>query len=149
MYYCFPIPLASCRNISDNMRNVIYFSNIQSYQSSLLFPKYSEKQSLCLAGGMAGIFYLDMGCAFLTVVLCFNFFPALIFVNRKMSAQIYHNNPKYWDRLALANSVDPDQMPQNVASDQGLQCLPLIQHILETGSKRLFFSNFRTSMVRS
>ena len=25
-----------------------------------------------------------------------------------------------------ANSVDPDQMPQNVASDQGLHCLPLI-----------------------
>ena len=24
----------------------------------------------------------------------------------------------YWDRQALANSVDPDQMPQNVASDQ-------------------------------
>ena len=36
--------------------------------------------------------------------------------------------PKYWDRQAWANSVDPDQMPQNVASDQGLHCLPLIQH---------------------
>ena len=30
----------------------------------------------------------------------------------------YCNNPKYWDRSdAFANSVDPDQMPQNVASD--------------------------------
>ena len=25
----------------------------------------------------------------------------------------------------MANSVDPDQMPQNVASDQGLHCLLL------------------------
>ena len=24
----------------------------------------------------------------------------------------------------LANSVDPDQMPHNAASDQGLHCLP-------------------------
>ena len=29
---------------------------------------------------------------------------------------------------ASANSVDPDQTPQNVASDQGLHCLPLIKH---------------------
>ena len=39
--------------------------------------------------------------------------------------QTYHNNPKYWDRQAWANSVDPDQMLQNAASDQGLHCLPL------------------------
>ena len=39
----------------------------------------------------------------------------------------YHNNLKYWDRQACANSVDPDQMPQNAASEQGLHCLPLIQ----------------------
>ena len=39
----------------------------------------------------------------------------------------YHNNPKYWERQALANSVNPDQMPHSVASDQGLHCLPLIQ----------------------
>ena len=25
-------------------------------------------------------------------------------------------------------TVDPDQMPHNAASDLGLQCLPLIQH---------------------
>ena len=48
----------------------------------------------------------------------------------------YCNNPKYWDRQAWANSVDPDQMPQNVASDQGLQCLPLIQHnFLDTSTR--------------
>ena len=33
-----------------------------------------------------------------------------------------------WERQGYANSVDPDQMPQYVASDQGLQSLPLIQH---------------------
>ena len=40
---------------------------------------------------------------------------------------MYCNNPKYWDGQAWANSVDPDQMLQNAASDQGLHCLPLIQ----------------------
>ena len=29
-------------------------------------------------------------------------------------------------RQAWANKVDPDQMPQNAAYDQGLHCLPLI-----------------------
>ena len=49
----------------------------------------------------------------------------------------YHNNPTYWDRQAYVNSIDPDLMPQNTASDQGLHCLPLIQQALATmtGSK--------------
>ena len=38
----------------------------------------------------------------------------------------YHIYPKYLDRQAWANSVDPDQMPQNVPSDQVLHCLPFI-----------------------
>ena len=29
----------------------------------------------------------------------------------------------------LANSADPDQMPQNVASDQGLHCLLKLQEV--------------------
>ena len=37
----------------------------------------------------------------------------------------YLNNSKYWARQAFANSVDPDQMLQNVASDLGLQYLTL------------------------
>ena len=40
---------------------------------------------------------------------------------------IYRNNPKYWNLQAFANSVDPDQMPQNAASDLGLHCLPYVQ----------------------
>ena len=39
-----------------------------------------------------------------------------------------HIYPKYWDRQARENSVDPDQTPHNAASDLGLHCLPLIQH---------------------
>ena len=39
----------------------------------------------------------------------------------------YHNNPKYWDRYAFANSVDPDQMSQNAASDLGLHCVSYIE----------------------
>ena len=31
----------------------------------------------------------------------------------------------YLNRQTLANHVDPDQMPQSVASDQGLHSLPL------------------------
>ena len=40
-------------------------------------------------------------------------------------------------RRARANSVDPDQMPQNVASDQGLCCWPIIQQfgVTSTGRK--------------
>ena len=29
----------------------------------------------------------------------------------------YRNNPKYWDQQVLWNSVDPDQMLQNMVSD--------------------------------
>ena len=39
----------------------------------------------------------------------------------------YRNNPKYWDRQAFANSVDPDKTMQSAASEQGLHCLPYIQ----------------------
>ena len=38
-----------------------------------------------------------------------------------------HNNPKFWDRQAGANSVDSDQMLLNAVSDQSPHCLPLIQ----------------------
>ena len=34
-----------------------------------------------------------------------------------------------WDRQASANNVDPDWMPQNVVSNQGLHCLPLIHQL--------------------
>ena len=41
------------------------------------------------------------------------------------------NNTKHWDRQAWTNSVDPDQMQQHAASDQGLHYLSLIQLIAE------------------
>ena len=34
---------------------------------------------------------------------------------------------KTWTQRTLANSADPDQMPQNAASDQGLHCLLKLQ----------------------
>ena len=53
----------------------------------------------------------------------------------------YHNNFKYRDRQARANSTDPDQMLQNAASDLGLHWLQLIQHYFRTstGSISYFF----------
>ena len=45
----------------------------------------------------------------------------------------------YWDNQAglSKNSVDPDQTPQNAASDQGPYCLSLIKKFLDSsaGSK--------------
>ena len=40
----------------------------------------------------------------------------------------------YLDKQASANSVDPDEMLQNAASHQGLNCLSLIQIFLDTTS---------------
>ena len=40
----------------------------------------------------------------------------------------------YSDRQAWANSIDPDEMPQNAASHLGLHYLPLIQQFLDTTS---------------
>ena len=37
----------------------------------------------------------------------------------------------YSDGQAWANSIDPDEMSQNVVSHQGLHCLPLIQQFLD------------------
>ena len=63
--------------------------------------------------------------------------------------------PKYSDKEAWANGVDPDQM-QNVACDQGQHCLPLIQQFLDSKSCNeidffffFFFVNFRTGMINS
>ena len=47
------------------------------------------------------------------------------------------------DKQAWANSADPDGMPQNVASDQGLHYLPLIQQSLDTRSdSKLYLFKF-------
>ena len=59
------------------------------------------------------------------------------FCKNTCSIYMYHIHPMNWDGQARANSVDPDQMPQNVASDLDLHCLPLTQQFLgmSTGSK--------------
>ena len=41
------------------------------------------------------------------------------------------NNLMYWAR---GNYVDLDQMPQNMVSDQGLQCGPLSKQVLDTSA---------------
>ena len=64
--------------------------------------------------------------------------------------EIRNKNPKktvitlkYWDIQAFANSFYLDQMLQNVASDQSLNCLPFIQQYLDTQrgihTKMIFF----------
>ena len=45
--------------------------------------------------------------------------------------RIYH---MYSDRQARANSIDPDETPQNTASHLGQHCLPLIQQFVDTSS---------------
>ena len=54
---------------------------------------------------------------------------------------LYHIYRMYLEGQAWANSVDPDETPQNVASHQGLHCLPLIQQFIDTasGSKLYLF----------
>ena len=50
-----------------------------------------------------------------------NMFVILVSVNL-----IHRTYAKYLDRRAWANTVDPHQMTQNTASDQGLYCWTLI-----------------------
>ena len=49
----------------------------------------------------------------------------------------YHIYRKYLERPTWTNSIDPDQMLQNAASDLGLYCLSQIKQFLDTskGSK--------------
>ena len=74
-------------------------------------------------------------------------------VSTVFSCLIYHNYLMYWDRQACANSVDPDQTPQNAVSDQGLNCLPQIHHFVWIDKKEdetnTCSSHFRRGIVRS
>ena len=54
--------------------------------------------------------------------------------NFKPFTHNYHIYHMYSDRQAWANSLDPDETPQNAASHLGLHCLPLIQQFLDTTS---------------
>ena len=70
--------------------------------------------------------------------------------------QLYQH--KNTDRQAIANSLDPNKTLQNRASDQGLHCLPIIQHFLHSstggqtdmfkyGKELLRCLNFKVNMV--
>ena len=52
-------------------------------------------------------------------------------------------------QTSLNKQCRPDEMPQNVASHQGLHCLPPIQQFLDTTLGSKLYLNFRISMVRS
>ena len=60
-----------------------------------------------------------------------SFIPVNLTQSHKYDLRIYHT---YSDWQAWTNSADPDETPQNVASHQGLHCLPLIQQFLDTTS---------------
>ena len=45
---------------------------------------------------------------------------------RTLAFHIYRIYPKYSDRLAITNSIEPNRTPQNVASNQDLHCLSII-----------------------
>ena len=57
----------------------------------------------------------------------------------KTHISMYHINCMFWDRYSGANSVDPDETPQNEASHQGLHCLSLIQQFLDTTSGSILY----------
>ena len=48
-----------------------------------------------------------------------------VWLGNKMSQYPFTVIILYWNRQARANSVDPDQTPQNAASNQGLHSLIL------------------------
>ena len=54
-----------------------------------------------------------MTVTLIKLLFCYNNSNTLIAIR-------YCNNPMYWDRQTFANSAEPDQIPQNVASDKGL-----------------------------
>ena len=55
----------------------------------------------------------------------------------------YHIYHMYSDKQTWANSIDPNETPQNAASQQGLHCLPLIQQFLDrTSDSKLYLFKF-------
>ena len=55
-------------------------------------------------------------------------------VHRSVYKTVYRIYHMYSDRQAWANSIDPDETPQNAASHLGLHSLTLIQQFLDTTS---------------
>ena len=54
----------------------------------------------------------------------------------------------YLVRYACANSVDPDETPQNATSHQGLHCLPFIQLLDTTLGITLYLFRFKIKYGR-
>ena len=59
-----------------------------------------------------------------------NAIPATILTENKVTAlprRLLTHCSRKTPKEYLANSADPDQTPQNAASDQGLHCLQILQ----------------------
>ena len=81
--------------------------------------------------------FLDQVRNIFQYVVCWKFYPEcyLLFLLAFDTLSFYHTCPKFEKKKSLlpidvseiagwvANCVDPDQTPQNVASDLGLRCL--------------------------
>ena len=52
-------------------------------------------------------------------------------INDEHEATQQVHDPKFLDRQAWANSVDPDQTAPKEQSDQGLHCLQFTLHLLD------------------
>ena len=83
---------------------------------------------MTLHNKIAKIKYFKANCVSLNLYL--KAYILILGLRKKViynAVQVYHINPKYWDRLAWANSADQDLMLQNAASDLDLHCLPPIK----------------------
>ena len=120
------------------LRKIRNITNLSTAESALRIPKVTEKlandnllwEDMNHVNALQNHWYVSsIGCRQ----------PILL-----MYMTDYHIFPKYWDRLACANSVYPDQMPQNAASDHSLQCLPLIQQFSDISTGMVNVLNFQT-----
>ena len=55
---------------------------------------------------------------------------------------------RIWTEKAFANNVDPEQTPQNAASDQGLHSLPYIQQYFRPIIKLSICTSYHINLVK-
>ena len=69
-------------------------------------------------------------------------FPSKVFIFWEFYWYMYSSYSRYSDRQAWANIVDPDQTPQNAASDQGQQFPTDSAICRQINSKKIDLVNF-------
>ena len=110
------------------------------YKWPLLFSRFYEaykfagpslpKNDVIIAVNWTGVYVVDDQ----EQVLLELSFPEITAVSSSRYVKITIFYPLYSDRQAWANSVDPDQTPHSVVSDQGLHCLSLIYQVFDTST---------------